>query len=125
MKLTEQQIASDYDKDLGKITTASQEAYRFYKEGRDLFGKQLFLESIPLLEKAISIDPDFAMAYRSIGSAYHNIDLARGGRENQEKGNEYLRISTYPLAQIVSTKALALPISYIESQGPYTHQPRP
>jgi tetratricopeptide (TPR) repeat protein len=91
LKLTEQQIASDYDKDLGVITTGSQEAYRYYKEGRELFGKELYQESISLMERAISIDPEFAMAYRSVGSAYHNIYLARGDRENLEKKNEYLR----------------------------------
>jgi tetratricopeptide (TPR) repeat protein len=91
LKLSEQQIASDYDKDFGEITTRSQEAYRHYKEGRNLFGKHHFMESISLMEKAISIDPDFAMAYRSIGVAYRNIYETRGGRGNLEKEYEYLK----------------------------------
>jgi tetratricopeptide (TPR) repeat protein len=91
LKLSEQQIANDYDKDFGEITTRSQDAYRYYKEGRNLFGRALLRESIPLMEKAISIDPDFAMAYRSIGVAYRNIYERSGGRENLEKEHEYLK----------------------------------
>jgi serine/threonine protein kinase len=84
--LTEQQISSDYDKEFGKISTISEDAYKYYKEGRELFHKGLHLESIPLMERALSIDPDFAMAFRSIGQAYFNA----GGLENQKKGMEYL-----------------------------------
>lgn len=43
-------------------------------------------ESIPLFEQAISLDPEFAMALRSLGSAYRNI----GGTANIEKVNENL-----------------------------------
>jgi tetratricopeptide (TPR) repeat protein len=91
LHLSKQQIADDYDKDFGEITIRSHEAYRYYKEGRYLFGKALYLESIPLMQKAISIDPDFAMAYRSIGVAYRNIYERGGGRENLEKEYEYLK----------------------------------
>ena len=46
--------------------------------------RQEYKASIPFMERAIEIDPDFAMAYRSIGIAYANA------RENPEKVKEYL-----------------------------------
>ena len=82
--LTPSQLASDQDKEVGVITTPYPEAYRYYKEGRDLYLRSDFLASIPFMERAIQIDPDFAMAYRSIAMAYSNT-----GR-NPDKIKEYL-----------------------------------
>ena len=90
MELTPQQITNDYDKEFGNITTTSLEAYRNYREGRDLYHRMLYLESIPLMEEAISIDPDFAMAFRSIGVAYINAYTVDGDLGNWQKGIEYL-----------------------------------
>jgi tetratricopeptide (TPR) repeat protein len=69
-RLSEEQIASDIDKDIGKITTSSPEAYKYYSEGRKYHTAADYQKSIPLMEKAIEIDPEFAMAYRSLGSSY-------------------------------------------------------
>jgi tetratricopeptide (TPR) repeat protein len=82
--LTTEQLSSDQDKEIGVITTPYDEAYRLYRQGRELFARREWKASIPLMERAIEIDPNFAMAYRSIGSAYFNM----GG--NQDKGKEYL-----------------------------------
>ena len=71
--LTDTQLASDQDKEIGTITTPYPEAYRLYRQGRDLFLQEQYRESIPLMESAIQIDPDFAMAYRSIAVAYSNL----------------------------------------------------
>ncbi|MFC2142620.1 protein kinase [Acidobacteriota bacterium] len=82
--LTPSQLASDQDKEVGVITTPYPEAYRYYNEGRNLYLRQDYFASIPLMERAIQIDPDFAMAYRSIAMAYSNM----GG--NSDKVKEYL-----------------------------------
>jgi tetratricopeptide (TPR) repeat protein len=82
-QLSPEQIASDFDNEVGKITTTSPEAYNYYREGRILYQRADYEQSIPLMEKAIAIDPDFAMAYRSIGVAYHNI-------RQYERRDEYL-----------------------------------
>ncbi len=82
--LTAAQISADRDKEVGVITTNSPEAYRYYREGRALFKTRDWDASIPLFERAIEIDPDFAMAYRSLASAYYNM----GG--GQDKVKEYL-----------------------------------
>ena len=64
--LSDEALANDIDEDFGEITTSSAEALRFYFEGRALHHELKYAESIEAMEKAIKIDPDFAMAYRSI-----------------------------------------------------------
>jgi len=82
--ITEARLSSDQDMEVGAITTSYPEAYRYYREGRSFFLRADFSSSIPLMERAIEIDPNFAMAYRSIAVAYQNM----GG--NKDKVKEYL-----------------------------------
>jgi TolB-like protein len=77
-QLSPEQIASDFDNEVGKITTTSLEAYNYYREGRILFLRNDYEQSIPLMEKAIAIDPNFAMAYRSIAVALNNMGQYEG-----------------------------------------------
>jgi serine/threonine protein kinase/predicted Zn-dependent protease len=74
LKLTDQQISDDRDMGVKTITTSSSEAYRYYREGRDLFLRGDYSESIPLLERAVEIDPEFALAYRALSTSYETID---------------------------------------------------
>jgi serine/threonine protein kinase/tetratricopeptide (TPR) repeat protein len=71
-RLSEEQIANDIDMEIGRITTNSPEAYKYYSEGRTHHLAVNYIESIALMEKAIEIDPEFAMAYRSLASAHGN-----------------------------------------------------
>jgi serine/threonine protein kinase/tetratricopeptide (TPR) repeat protein len=72
-KLSLEEIASDIDKDVGKITTSSLEALKYYNEARKHHGKGENREAIPFYEKTVAIDPDFAMAYRGMAMAYSNL----------------------------------------------------
>jgi tetratricopeptide (TPR) repeat protein/tRNA A-37 threonylcarbamoyl transferase component Bud32 len=72
LNLTPQEIASDNDQEVGKITTRSPEAYKFYSEGRRYHMMMDSAQSIPLMEKAIALDPNFAMAYRSLATSYYS-----------------------------------------------------
>jgi serine/threonine protein kinase/predicted Zn-dependent protease len=85
MKLTPEQIGSDNDKEIGKITTGSPEAYKYYSEGRKYHVNGEWRKSIPLVEKAVAIDPDFAMAYRSLAMAYGNLGYDSEMKENLQK----------------------------------------
>jgi serine/threonine protein kinase/Tfp pilus assembly protein PilF len=76
LNLTPQEIGSDIDAEVGKITTYSPEAYGFYSEGRKYHLIGDYDRSIPLMEKAIAIDPNFAMAYRSLAMSYGNQGLS-------------------------------------------------
>ena len=75
LKLTRAEIAGDIDAELGKITTASPEAFALYVEGREYHNKNDFAKSIELMKKAVAIDPEFAMAYRSMSVSYGNSYL--------------------------------------------------
>jgi tetratricopeptide (TPR) repeat protein len=72
LNLSSEQIISDIDKTIGKITTSSPEAYKYYMEGRKIFQSDPH-KSIAFMKRAIDIDPEFAMAYRSMAMSYANM----------------------------------------------------
>jgi len=72
LKLTKAEIGGDIDVELGKITTTSPEAFLLYVEGREYHHKRDHAKSIELMKKAVAVDPDFAMAYRSMAVSYNN-----------------------------------------------------
>jgi tetratricopeptide (TPR) repeat protein len=69
-KLTEKQIVSDTDRNVGMITTSSPEALKFYIQGDKLYIEGKFKEAIKALEIAVSLDPKFALAYQDIAMCY-------------------------------------------------------
>jgi tetratricopeptide (TPR) repeat protein/tRNA A-37 threonylcarbamoyl transferase component Bud32 len=72
LNLTGVQISTDPDKRVGEITTSSPEARRFYIEGRKLNDQGDFSQSIEFYKKAIALDPEFAMAWKSMAASYSN-----------------------------------------------------
>jgi serine/threonine protein kinase/Tfp pilus assembly protein PilF len=74
LKLSAEQMANDPDNLIEEVTTSSLEAYKFYLEGRRLFWARQWQQSNESMEKAIAIDPGFAMAFRSMGMAYRNLN---------------------------------------------------
>ena len=87
-QLSEEEIAEDIDEDVRKITTSSPEALKHYIEGRKHHLLGNYEKSIEIMEKAVAIDPDFAMAYRSMAMAYGNIGFAPQKKINIEKALE-------------------------------------
>jgi len=87
-KLSAEEIASDIDKEVGKITTSSAEAYRYYLEGRKYHGEGDYRESIRFYERAIAIDPEFAMAYRIMAVAYGNMGYSSKRKKYIQKAFE-------------------------------------
>ena len=87
-KLSNKELASDIDKDVGKITTSAPEAYKYYTEGRKYHQKGDYRQVIPFLEKAVEIDPEFAMAYRGLAVAHGNIGNNEEWKKNIEKALE-------------------------------------
>ncbi len=90
LKISAVQVASDLDSEIEKVTTSSPEAYKYFLEGRKLHLAGHFKESIPFMEKAIAIDPGFAMAFRTMGTAYGNMGKAG---ERRKYLQEALRLS--------------------------------
>ncbi len=87
-ELSPEEIASDIDREVGNITTSSPEAYKYYVEGRRYHLKGESRQSIALMEKAVEIDPDFAMAYRSLAMSYLNLGLLSEGDKYMQKALE-------------------------------------
>lgn len=73
LQLTAEEIAADIDEEVQRITTSSPEALRYFREGQKFLNTGDYQKSIPLLETAVGIDPEFAMAYRTLSSAYGSL----------------------------------------------------
>lgn len=71
--LTSDEIAADIDREVGQITTSSPEAYKYYVEGQILQNEGDYAGSIQSYQKALSVDPEFAMAMRSLAWAYNSL----------------------------------------------------
>jgi tetratricopeptide (TPR) repeat protein/TolB-like protein len=61
------------DRGLTSVTTSSIEAYRYYAEGLNFHERGQPVQAAPLLQKAVEIDPDFAMAYAKLAVVMHNV----------------------------------------------------
>ena len=85
LNLSPQQIAGDIDKAVGQITTTSPEALKYYVEARKRHMAMEYREAIPFYEKALALDPGFAMAYRGLATAYGNTSFAQKAREFNQK----------------------------------------
>lgn len=75
---------SQLDKGIEEVTSSSVEAYRYYVEGNDMHMRSKEREAVPLLEKAIQLDPDFAMALAKLSVAHWNLG-------HQQESYEYAR----------------------------------
>ena len=63
------------------VTTGSLEAWRYYTEALTLQNQARDREAIPLFEKALAIDPDFALALVELGRLHQNLGHGRLARE--------------------------------------------
>ncbi|MFO7980407.1 MAG: protein kinase [Candidatus Aminicenantes bacterium] len=81
-------IQADLDRNIRQITTDSQDAYRYYREGVNFKSQGEYMKAIPLLEAAAAIDPEFAMAYRGLYICYSNLGYQGEAIKNLEKAYE-------------------------------------
>ena len=72
-ELTEEEITADTDSMIEKITTGSPEAYKLYSEARTYHLQTDYWRSIGTMQKALEIDPEFAMAWRSVAMSFSNL----------------------------------------------------
>ena len=79
-----------------QATTASLDALKAYSLARETHFTGGDQQAIPLYQRAIALDPQFAMAYVSLGISYSNLGELALGRDNLQKG--------YALANRVSER---------------------
>ncbi len=70
---------------LEQATTPSLEALQNYTAGYSEMGQGQFLDAVPLFERAIALDPNFAMAYFMLGIAFNNAGDVERSREYTQK----------------------------------------
>jgi serine/threonine protein kinase len=87
-RLSEEELATDIDREVGKITTSNPEAFKYYIASKKYSNEGRYRESINLLEKAVAIDPVFAMAYRSMAWDYKGLFFRSQWRKNLKKAME-------------------------------------
>jgi len=77
----------ELDRDLKDVTTSSVEAYRYYAEGINLHERYKEEEAIPLFERAVALDPGFAMAHAKLSVIHSNLGH---DRESERYGRRAL-----------------------------------
>ena len=77
-----------YDKPLSEATTSSLEALKAFSLGD--VKHQMFdeLPALPLYQRAVELDPNFAMAYARLGTVYSNLGQSELAEKNREKAFE-------------------------------------
>jgi eukaryotic-like serine/threonine-protein kinase len=77
------------DTPIEQATTPSLEALQAYSLGRrNMLVKADYTAALPLFERSIQLDPNFAMAYATLGTTYHNLGEKTLAAENTSKAYE-------------------------------------
>ena len=87
---------------LGKEYTENAEAYRAYLRGRTIFDRRIengFQQILDEYQKAVSLDPTFALAYTGLADLFSRRGNALNGAESQD---------AYKKAKIYAQKALEM-----------------
>lgn len=75
-----------FDAPLAQATTSSLEALQAYSLGQNiLLGKGDFVAALPLFQRAIQLDPNFATGYEAVGSVYADLGERARATEYQTK----------------------------------------
>ncbi|WP_421824915.1 helix-turn-helix domain-containing protein [Flagellimonas oceanensis] len=77
---------------IDKKPTENLVAYDYYLQAQEPFNRETeegLLEAIPLFEKAIEEDPEFALVYADLAIAYYYLDLYKKEKQHTEIINNY------------------------------------
>ena len=78
-----------FDTPLEQATTSSLEALQAYSLGRKVMvAENNYAASVPLFQRAIRLDPNFAMAYASLGTSYWGVGEPILGSESTKRAYE-------------------------------------
>ncbi len=78
--------AEKFDTPLEQATTPSLEALQAYSRGRiSMMGKSDFTAAIPQLERAVRLDPNFALAYAGLATCYYDLGESAKAAEYAKK----------------------------------------
>ena len=77
-----------YDAPVEMATTSSLDALKAYSQGMVARRMKGDFEAVPFLERAIELDPEFALAYARLGTVYSNMGDLEKARRATEKAFE-------------------------------------
>jgi Flp pilus assembly protein TadD len=77
-----------YDKPLSEATTSSLEALKAFSLGDMKHQTSDELAALPLYQRAVELDPNFAMAYARLGTVYNNLGQSELAEANRQKAFE-------------------------------------
>jgi hypothetical protein len=77
-----------FDTPLEQATTGSLEALQAYSLGRKAMAASDQAAAVPFFQRAIQLDPKFAMAYARLGMSYRNLGETTLGSANSRKAYE-------------------------------------
>jgi serine/threonine protein kinase len=124
-----------FDTPLEQATTPSLEALQAYSLGRKAAAGSAWAAAAPFFQRAIRLDPNFAMAYARLGTMYTNLGESTLGVENTRRGYDlrdrvseeekfYIESHYYQNATGDLEKARQIYLLWIETY-PRDWQPRP
>lgn len=73
------------------MTTSSMDAYNYFLRGRREHDKLYFDDARRFLEKAIELDPEFAVAYLYLAWTYGEMGNTKARNEAYEKAIAYFK----------------------------------
>jgi eukaryotic-like serine/threonine-protein kinase len=85
-----------FDTPLEQATTPSLEALQAYSLGRRMMAGSDWAASVPFLQRAVRLDPKFAMAYARLGTSYDILGETTAGAENLKKAYELRERASEP-----------------------------
>ena len=94
---------------ISEFTTTSMEAYHFFLRGREDFYDQYIKDAIIRLEKAVELDPNFAMAYLYLGYTTNNLMI------DLEKGREYIKKARSLSERVTEKERLLIEAEYAKT----------
>jgi tetratricopeptide (TPR) repeat protein len=89
-EMPEPMMMADVDKNLDEVSTKSLDAYRLYTEGVGFHERYQEEAAIPLLEKAVELDPNFAMALAKLSVVHGNLGDTEKAKEYASRAMENL-----------------------------------
>jgi serine/threonine protein kinase/tetratricopeptide (TPR) repeat protein len=92
---------------IADLTTDSMGAFKFYLEGAENFRKRFFEEARIAFEKAVAIDPQFAMAYRALAATHWEL-------QNIEAGNSAIRRAKALADKTTEKERLSIETAYAQ-----------
>ncbi|MGB6866408.1 MAG: tetratricopeptide repeat protein, partial [Candidatus Aminicenantaceae bacterium] len=74
---------------IADMTTSSMEAYNYFLQGREAYEKFYYDDARKSLEKAVELDPEFAVAYLYLAQALSVLEMPRESEAAHEKARAF------------------------------------